>query len=72
MMKSSKSTDHRILEQMVECALSGKGAHVEAMSALQELDWKIAGKQPESASNSIYQVRKLLGAWPPPSGGLSW
>ena len=78
--------DHNVLEKVIGRALVGKGSHVEAKSAFEGLDWKVAGSCPEGSSHSVYQlvnhmiywnqwvVRWLDGEKPPipKHAGLSW
>lgn len=57
------SGDRYVLEKMIGRALVGKGAHVEAKTTFEGLDWKIAGTCPEGSSHSIYQLLNHLIYW---------
>jgi uncharacterized damage-inducible protein DinB len=57
------STDHKILDKIVGQALSGKGAHVEAKSVFEGLDWKAAGSRPEGVPHSLFQLLNHMIYW---------
>jgi len=57
------SDDRRLLEKMIDNALSGKGAHVATKNLFERLDWKGAGTRPEGASHSIFQLLNHLSYW---------
>ncbi len=56
-------TDNEVLKKMVGRALSGKDAHVEVKSALEGLDWKLAGDLPAGIPHSIYQLLNHIVYW---------
>jgi len=57
------NSDRRALEKIVSHALSGKGAHVEAHSAFEGLDWKLAGICPGGVQHSIFQLLNHMLYW---------
>ncbi|MFQ5789719.1 MAG: DinB family protein [Acidobacteriota bacterium] len=57
------SSDADVLESTVSHALSGKGAHIEAVSALEGLDWKLAGSRPHGAPYSIFELLSHIIYW---------
>ncbi len=57
------SDDRKLLEKMMDNALSGKGAHVGTMNLFEGLDWKVAGTRPEGAPHSIFQLLNHLSYW---------
>jgi uncharacterized damage-inducible protein DinB len=57
------SDDRKLLEKMIDNALSGKGAHVATKNLFEGLDWKAAGTRPEAAPHSIFQLLKHLSYW---------
>jgi uncharacterized damage-inducible protein DinB len=57
-------SDHRkLLEKMIDNALSGKGAHVGIKNLFERLDWKDVGRRPQGAPHSIYQLLDHLSYW---------
>ncbi len=56
-------TGDEVLKRVIAGALSGKGAHVEVMKAVEGLDWKIAGERPEGAPHSIFQLLNHIVFW---------
>jgi uncharacterized damage-inducible protein DinB len=56
-------SDRVVLEKMIGQALTGKGSHVEAKTAFEALDWKIAGICPEGSPHSIYQLLNHMIYW---------
>lgn len=44
-------------------ALTGEGAHVQAASALDGLDWQLAGARPDGAAHSVFQIVNHLIYW---------
>jgi hypothetical protein len=50
------NADRKLLEKVIQHALSGKGAHVGIKTALDGLGWKLASVQPEGVSHSIFQL----------------
>ncbi|MBZ5599626.1 MAG: DinB family protein [Acidobacteriia bacterium] len=55
--------DRKTLEKMVDHALSGKGAHVEAEDVFAGLDWKITGTCPEGVPHSLFQLLNHMIYW---------
>jgi hypothetical protein len=56
-------SNRKILEKTVSLALSGKGSHVEAQNIFAGLDWKVAGKRPEGAPHSVFQLLNHIIYW---------
>lgn len=52
-----------VLQASLSRALSGKGAHVEAKTVFDGLDWNIAGLQPEESTHSVFQLLRHLVYW---------
>ena len=57
------SGDRKILEKTVGNALSGKGAHAETKNLFAGLNWKAAGRRPEGAPHSIFQLLNHMAYW---------
>jgi uncharacterized damage-inducible protein DinB len=57
------TSDHKTIGKVIEHALSGEGAHVAALSALDRLDWRLAGTRPEGAPHSIFEVLNHITFW---------
>jgi hypothetical protein len=57
------SDDRKLLEKMIDNALSGKGAHMATKNLFEGLDWKAAGTRPEAAPHSIFQLLNHLSYW---------
>lgn len=57
------SGDRNVLEKTVGHALSGEGAHVEARSAIERLDWKVTGTRPDPVPHSIFQLLNHMIYW---------
>lgn len=57
------SEDRELLHEMLDNALSGKGAHVATKNLFEGLDWKTAGTRPEGAPHSVYQLLNHLSYW---------
>ena len=57
------SGDRNVLERTVGHALSGEGAHVEARSAFEGLDWKVSGTRPDRVPHSIFQLLNHMIYW---------
>ncbi len=57
------SDERGILEKGIARALTGKGAHVEAVAALAGLDWKLAGARPDGFPHSIFQLLNHINYW---------
>jgi uncharacterized damage-inducible protein DinB len=57
------SSDQKIIEKVLERALSGKGAHVAAQSVFDGLDWKLAGTRPEGAPHSVFELLSHITYW---------
>ena len=57
------SDDRKLLEKIIDNALSGKGAHVATKNVFEGLDWKAAGARPEGAPHSIFQLLNHLRYW---------
>lgn len=57
------SADHKPLEKTIGNALSGKGAHVATKDLFSGLNWKRAGKRPEGAPHSIFQLLNHMVFW---------
>ncbi len=55
--------DRKLLEETIDNALSGKGAHARTRNLFDGLDWKAAGARPEGASHSIFQIMNHLSYW---------
>ena len=55
--------EQQIIRKTIGCALSGKGAHVLAKNVFEGLDWKLAGKRPEGAPHSLFQLLNHLIYW---------
>ncbi len=56
-------TDNKIIEKVLDHALSGKAAHVATEKVFDGLDWKLAGTRPEGAAHSIFQILNHLTFW---------
>ncbi len=56
-------TGDETLKKVIDGALSGKGAHVEASKAVEGLDWKIAGERPPAIPHSIFQLLNHVVFW---------
>lgn len=52
-----------LMQQTTSRALSGKEAHVETISALEGLDWKLAGTRPEGVPHSVFQLVNHVVYW---------
>ncbi len=52
-----------LVTAIVRQALTGRGAHVETLGALDGLDWKLAGERPDGDSHSIFQIVNHLVYW---------
>lgn len=61
MAKNSKNS--KILENTIEHALTGKGAHVGSIGVFDGLDWKLAGLRPAGAPHSLFQLLSHLVFW---------
>lgn len=57
------NSDRKTLEKMVDHALSGKGAHVEAEAVFAGLDWKITGTRPNGIPHSLFQLVNHMIYW---------
>jgi uncharacterized damage-inducible protein DinB len=57
------SSDRKILEKIIGNALSGKGAHVATKNLFEGLNWKVAGRQPEGAPHTIFQLLNHMSYW---------
>lgn len=57
------SNDLTVVEKTVSQALSGKGAHVEVLSAFEGLDWSIAVERPVGVQYSILQLLNHMSYW---------
>ncbi|MGD0694374.1 MAG: DinB family protein [Terriglobia bacterium] len=57
------SDDRKLLEKMIDNALSGKGAHVATKDLFEGLDWKVAGTRSEGAPHSLFQLLNHLSYW---------
>ena len=55
--------DRKILEKIVSHVLSGKGAHAEAESVFEGLDWKLTGIHQDGAEHSIFQLLNHMIYW---------
>ena len=53
----------KILENAIGRALSGEGAHAASVDVFEGLDWKLAGKRPEGAPHSLFQILNHLNYW---------
>lgn len=56
------SDDRRILKTLSR-ALSGEGAHVEAGNVFLGLGWKDAGRKPEGAPHTVFQLLNHMSYW---------
>lgn len=57
------ATDRDVLEETMERALSGKGAHVETQDVFEGVDWQSAGRVPAGAPHSLFQLLKHMAYW---------
>ena len=57
------SSDRKILEKTIGNALSGKGAHAETKNLFAGLAWKVAGRRPEGAPHSLFQLLNHMAYW---------
>ncbi len=55
--------DRELLQQALSRALCGKDAHVQAIQALEDLDWKDAGAQPKGVPHTIFQLLHHMIYW---------
>ncbi len=53
----------KILEQTIDHAFSGKGAHVASKTIFDGLDWKVAGARPSGSAHSLFQILGHLAFW---------
>jgi hypothetical protein len=52
-----------IIARMLGHALRGQGAHVEVTSAIDGLDWQLAGVRPPDAPHSVFRVLNHMIFW---------
>ena len=57
------TTDRAAVEKIARQALSGRGAHVETVSALEQLDWELVGSRPAGVPHSIFQLVNHMIYW---------
>jgi uncharacterized damage-inducible protein DinB len=57
------SDNRSVLENIIENAISGRGAHVATKNLFEGLDWKAAGARPEGAPHSIFQLLNHMSYW---------
>jgi hypothetical protein len=62
-MRNPMSDNLKLIEKVIDNALSGKGAHVGTKNLFEGLDWKTAGTRPEGAPHSIFQLLNHLTYW---------
>jgi uncharacterized damage-inducible protein DinB len=55
--------ERRAAERAAAGAVSGEGAHVEVRHVFAGLDWKLAGRRPEGAPHSVYQLLNHVVYW---------
>ena len=58
-----KSSDDKVLSQIVGRALSGEGAHAATENAFDGLDWKVAAVQPPGVPHSIFELLAHTSYW---------
>lgn len=51
------------LTRVLRQALSGRGAHVPTAEVFDGLDWRLAGRRPEGAAHTVFQVLGHLVYW---------
>ncbi len=56
-------TDREVIDEALEDALAGEGAHVEAQRVFDGLDWRVAARVPEGAPHSVFQVLNHMIFW---------
>ncbi len=61
--RTDASPERTELGRQIESGLSGKGAHADAESALEGLDWSDASYHPEGAPHSIFQLLNHITYW---------
>lgn len=57
------SDEQKLLKKVILQALSGRGSHVVVEAALEGLEWRLAGRRPEGAPHSIFQIVNHLTYW---------
>ncbi len=57
------SDEQKLLEEIIEKSLTGKGAHAATQNLFEGLDWKTAALRPEGAPHSICQLLNHLIYW---------
>ncbi len=57
------SKERESLARVVGQALSGRGAHVDSLGALEALDWELSGARPAGAPHSIFQLVNHMVYW---------
>ncbi|HXY00187.1 MAG TPA: DinB family protein [Candidatus Limnocylindrales bacterium] len=57
------SKNNKVLENTIEHALSGEGAHVGSLGIFDGVDWKLAGRRPTHAPHSLFQLLNHLVYW---------
>ena len=55
--------DQSVFFKMMSKALSGKDAHVDTTSILEDLDWKLVGARPDGTPHSLYQLVNHMAYW---------
>lgn len=55
--------DRRMLEAAVDRVLSGRDVHAGPVTALERLDWKVAGRRPDGFPHSILQLVNHMTYW---------
>ena len=56
-------SESELLREILHQALSGRGAHVLVENALEGLDWHLAGRRPQGAPHSIFQIVNHMIFW---------